>query len=492
MKKQKNAGVDAAKGEAECTDQVCITCSDEGREAQVVAIGDHGRADVLAGGQLETVDASLVDARPGDVVLVHAGVALALVDQSQGPAYVAAMAGRATPHRSKASPGGNAQSVTSAAGRTGAPEREVPQREAPALGATAGEAAVFGRIEAFRRRRPRLLDEVVTLAHGAGGKASAALLEAVFLPALAGDDPGPLTDAAVLELPSGERLALSTDSFVVKPLRFPGGSAGRLAVHGTVNDLAMMGARPLALSAAFVIEEGFAIDTLRDVVADMGEAAAGAGVSIVTGDTKVVDHGAADGLYITTAGIGSIPEGRSLSVQKVHQGDVVILSGTMADHGTAVMLARGDLMLEADISSDTAPLYDLMETLMAAAPSTRWLRDATRGGVGTVCNELARDCNLTVVLDEVALPVRPAVAAACELLGIDPLYVANEGKFVAVVAPQEELAALAALRSHPLGAQAVRIGDIRAEPPGVVVLATQLGGARIVDMLVGDPLPRIC
>jgi hydrogenase expression/formation protein HypE len=359
------------------------------------------------------------------------------------------------------------------------------------------EAVVFERIEAFRRRRPRLLDDVVTLAHGAGGKASAALLDAVFLPAFAaavsaGETAAAQTDAAVLELPSGERLAFSTDSYVVKPLRFPGGSVGHLAVHGTVNDLAMMGARPLALSAAFVLEEGFSIDELRQIVADMAEAAAAAGVSIVTGDTKVVDRGAADGMYISTAGVGVIPSGRVLSADKVKDGDVVLSSGTIGDHGTAVMLARGDLALEADIESDTAPLNDLMEHLLAAAPSTRWLRDSTRGGVGTVCNELARDANLTVVLEEDALPVRPAVAAACELLGIDPLYVANEGKFVAVVAPDEADAALAALRAHPRGAEAVRIGEIRSEPPGIVVLLTTLGGTRIVDMLVGDPLPRIC
>jgi hydrogenase expression/formation protein HypE len=358
--------------------------------------------------------------------------------------------------------------------------------------ATGREAKVFERIEAFRRRRPRLLDEVVTLAHGAGGKASAALLDAVFLPAFAGEVAAAQTDAAVLTLPSGERLAFSTDSYVVKPLRFPGGSAGHLAVHGTVNDLAMMGARPLALSAAFVLEEGFSIDSLREIVADMAEAAEAAGVSIVTGDTKVVDRGAADGMYISTAGVGLIPAGRVLSADLVVEGDIVLSSGTIGDHGTAVMLARGDLALEADIESDTAPLNDLMECLLDAAPSTRWLRDSTRGGVGTVCNELARDSNLTVVLDESALPVRPAVAAACELLGIDPLYVANEGKLVAVVAADEADAALSAMQGHPRGAEAVRIGEIRAEPPGIVVLRTTLGGTRIVDMLVGDPLPRIC
>jgi hydrogenase expression/formation protein HypE len=358
------------------------------------------------------------------------------------------------------------------------------------------EAAVFGRIEAFRRRRPRLRDEVVTLAHGAGGKASAALLDAVFLPAFAPEDETGSrqvqTDAALVELPSGDRLAFSTDSYVVKPLRFPGGSAGHLAVHGTINDLAMMGARPIALSAAFVLEEGMSIDVLREVVADMAEAAAGAGVRVVTGDTKVVDRGAADGMYITTAGVGVVPAGRDLAAAKVTVGDVVLVSGTMGDHGTAVMLARGDLALEADIESDTAPLHEMVEGLLAAAPDTRWLRDSTRGGVGTVCNELARDADLTVVLDEQALPVLPAVAAACELLGIDPLYVANEGKLVAVVPPDQADAALSALRAGPLGSRAARVGEIHAEPPGIVVLRTSMGGTRIVDMLVGDPLPRIC
>ncbi len=354
------------------------------------------------------------------------------------------------------------------------------------------EAAVFERIEAFRRRRPRLLDEVVTRAHGAGGKASAALLDAVFMPAFANEALAEQTDAAVLTLPSGDRLAFSTDSFVVKPLRFPGGSAGHLAVHGTVNDLAMMGARPLALSAAFVLEEGFRIDALKEIVADMAEAAAAAGVSIVTGDTKVVDHGAADGLYISTAGIGLIPPGCDLSASRVAEGDVVICSGFIGDHGMAVLLARGDLALEAEIVSDTSPLYDLVSGLLRRAPSTRWLRDATRGGVGTVCNELARQSNLTVVLDETALPVRPAVGAACELLGIDPLYVANEGKFIAIVAADEAAAALEALGAHPAGRDAVVIGRIAREPPGIVVLVTAFGGTRIVDMLVGDPLPRIC
>jgi hydrogenase expression/formation protein HypE len=369
-------------------------------------------------------------------------------------------------------------------------------REASTAGreaSTAGrEESVLERIEAFRKRRPRLRDEVVTLAHGAGGKASAALVDAVFLDALVGPDRGELTDAAVVETPSGERVAITTDSFVVKPLRFPGGSIGHLAVHGTVNDLAAVGARPMWLSAAFVLEEGLAVQVLREIVGDMAEAAARAGVAFVTGDTKVVDKGAADGMYVTTTGVGLVPAGRMLGAGLVRPGDKVVVSGTIGDHGTAVMLARGDMDLEADVSSDTAPLAGLVEVLLEAAPSTRWLRDPTRGGVGTVCNELARDCGLAVVLDETALPVTPAVAGACDLLGIDPLYVANEGKMLAVVPAEEAEAALGALRSDPLGRAATVIGEIAAEPEGIVVLRTGFGGTRIVDMLVGDPLPRIC
>ncbi len=356
----------------------------------------------------------------------------------------------------------------------------------------AREADVLGRIEAWRRRRPRLTDEVITLAHGAGGKASAALIDAVFLEAFGGVAGGALTDAAVLPIAGEDRMAFTTDSFVVKPWRFPGGSIGDLAVHGTVNDLAVMGARPAWLAAAFVIEEGFLVADLRDVVADMAAAATRAGVSIVTGDTKVVDRGAADGLFITTAGVGLVPAGRAPAAGLVEAGDVILISGTIGDHGMAVMLARGDLAIEADIRSDTAPLGELVDQLYRAAPAVRWLRDPTRGGLGTVCNELARDTGLGVVLDEVDLPVHPAVAGACDLLGIDPLYVANEGKLVAVVPPDEAEAALRALRAHPLGLEAARIGEVMTDPAGVVVLRTGFGGTRIVDMLVGDPLPRIC
>jgi hydrogenase expression/formation protein HypE len=278
----------------------------------------------------------------------------------------------------------------------------------------------------------------------------------------------------------------------VQPRRFPGGSIGELAVHGTVNDLAVAGAVPQWISAAFVLEEGFPIAELKEIVADMAAAAAQSAVQIVTGDTKVVSNGAADGVFITTTGAGVIPPGRRLSAQSVRPGDKVLLSGSMGDHGMAVMLARGDLAIEADICSDTTSVSPLVEVLLAAAPSTRWLRDPTRGGVGTVCNELAQACGFGVVLDEERLPLHPMVSGACELLGIDPLYVANEGKFVAVVAPEQAEAALAALRSHPLGAEAAEIGQIVAEPAETVVVRTGFGGTRIVDMLVGDPLPRIC
>ncbi len=351
---------------------------------------------------------------------------------------------------------------------------------------------VLERIEAFRRRRPRLTDTVVTLAHGAGGKASAALIDAVFLEAFRNEALGQLGDGALLPLPSGERLAMATDSFVVRPRHFAGGSIGHLAVHGTVNDLAMCGARASWLSAAFVIEEGFSVEELTGIVADMAAAAATAGVTIVTGDTKVVDTGAADGLYITTTGIGLVPAGRALGPEFVRPGDVVLVSGAIGDHGVAVLLARGDLELEADVSSDTAPLTDLMETLMAAAPGTRWMRDPTRGGVGTVCNELAADAGVAVVLKEAALPLHRPVVGACDLLGIDPLYVANEGKLVAVVPPEQAAEALGAMRAHRLGTEAAVIGRIAAEPERIVLLETAFGGTRIVDMLVGDPLPRIC
>jgi hydrogenase expression/formation protein HypE len=366
------------------------------------------------------------------------------------------------------------------------------QQIIPVADVVSREDRVLEKIQNFRKRRPRLIDEVITLAHGAGGKSSAALVDAVFLEAFRNPELEQLGDGAVLTLPSGERLAFSTDSFVVSPRRFPGGSIGQLAVHGTVNDLAVSGAKPRWLSAAFVIAEGFQIAELREIVADMAAAARAAGVSLVTGDTKVVAKGAADGLYITTTGVGVIPAGRTLGAANVRPGDRVIVSGTLGDHGMSVMMARGDLGIEAEIESDTAPVHQLVELLLVAAPDTRWMRDPTRGGLGTICNELAQDADVAVILDEESLPVSPMVQGACDLLGIDPIYVANEGKFVAVVPADQATAAVAALRSHPLGQQAVEIGEIVAEPEGIVALRTPFGGSRIVDMLVGDPLPRIC
>jgi len=326
---------------------------------------------------------------------------------------------------------------------------------------------------------------------GVGGKASAALTHSVFLPAFGNPQLDALEDAAVVDVAAG-RIAFTTDSYVVSPRRFPGGSIGDLAVNGTVNDLAMVGALPRWLTAAFVIEEGLAVDELREIVEDMARAAATAGVTIVAGDTKVVPRGAADGLYITTAGVGIVPDERRLGTAEVSIGDRVLVSGPIGDHGVAVLLARGDLELEADVSSDTAPLNGLVEALLAAVPATRWLRDPTRGGVASTLNELATGAGIGVVIDESAVPARPAVVAACELLGIDPLYVANEGRLVAVVPAEHAADALEALRAHELGRAAAIIGEIVAEPPGMVTLATRFGGARIVDLLVGDPLPRIC
>jgi hydrogenase expression/formation protein HypE len=332
------------------------------------------------------------------------------------------------------------------------------------------EDEVLRRIEAFRRRRPRLTDEVVTLAHGAGGKASAALTDAVFVEAFANPTLAELGDAATLTLADAGRLVFSTDSYVVSPIRFPGGSIGDLAVNGTVNDLAVSGGVPRWLSAAFVIEEGLPIADLRAVVAEMAAAAAVAGVSIVTGDTKVVPHGAADQLYITTSGVGVVPPGRRLGPELVTAGDRLLVSGPIGAHGMAVLLARGDLALSADIRSDTAPLNGLVEALLSAWQTT---------GLG-------------VLLDEEQLPVEPVVAGACDLLGIDPLYVANEGRLVAVVPAEDAEAALTAVTAHEFGAGARLIGQLVAQPAGIVALRTAFGGSRIVDMLVGDPLPRIC
>jgi hydrogenase expression/formation protein HypE len=353
------------------------------------------------------------------------------------------------------------------------------------------EELVLERIERARARKPRVKDPRITLSHGAGGKATHNLIEAVFLEEFRNPTLEPMPDAATIEV-GDTRIAFTTDSFVVSPLFFPGGDIGELAVNGTVNDLAMIGARPLSLSAAFILEEGFLTDNLRRVVASMAAAARRAGVQIVTGDTKVVQRGKGDGCYINTAGIGLLERPVALHPAAARPGDVVLVSGPIGDHGVTVMLARGELDIIADVVSDTAPLHELAGALLDAAPATRLLRDATRGGVATVLNEVAGASRTAVVLDEAQVPVRPEVRGACELLGIDPLYVACEGRLVAVVPPEQAPAALAALHGHPLGAGAAEIGRVAADPPGLVLLRTAFGGTRIVDMLVGDPLPRIC
>jgi hydrogenase expression/formation protein HypE len=339
------------------------------------------------------------------------------------------------------------------------------------------EQQVLHRIEKVRRRKARLTDERITMAHGAGGKATQTLIDAVFLEAFRNPLLEPLADQAVFAV-NGTRLAFTTDSYVVSPLFFPGGTIGDLAVNGTVNDLSVSGARPLYLSAGFILEEGFPVEDLRRIVASTAAAATAAGVAIATGDTKVVQRGKGDGCYLNTAGVGVIER------------DVV--SGPIGDHGVTIMLARGELDIVADLASDTAPLTGLIDRLFDATPSVRCLRDATRGGVATILNEIARASSLAVVLDERAVPVRRQVRGACEILGIDPLYVACEGRMVAIVDGAAADTAVRALASHPLGQGAAIIGTVRDDPPGLVLLKTQFGGTRIVDVLVGDPLPRIC
>jgi hydrogenase expression/formation protein HypE len=338
----------------------------------------------------------------------------------------------------------------------------------------------------------RLAADTITLAHGGGGKAMRDLIEAVFLPAFGpqeGEDAARMSPPADL---AGGRLAFTTDGYVVSPLVFPGGDIGDLAVNGTVNDLAVGGARPLWLSAAFVIEEGLAVETLRSVVASMAKAAAAAGVRIVTGDTKVVGRGAADGLFVTTAGVGVVPAGRDLAARHVRPGDVCLVNGLLGDHGAAILNARGDLALEAPILSDTAPLNGLMEDVLAAAPGARCARDATRGGLASCLNEIAAAAGCGIEIDETALPIRPEVRGFCEILGLDPLYLANEGRLALFVPPEQADAALAAMRAHPQGRGAAVVGRAVADHPGTVVMTTLFGGGRIVDMLVGEQLPRIC
>ena len=338
----------------------------------------------------------------------------------------------------------------------------------------------------------RFRDPQVEMAHGAGGKASRRLIDGLFAPLLFGTSTGPLGDAAHVQI-DGATLAITTDSFVVKPLRFPGGSIGELAVNGTVNDLAVSGARAQALVVSYILEAGLPTDILEAEVRAMAAAAERAGVAVVSGDTKVVEHGHADRMYITTSGIGRLLPGMNLSAAAVRSGDKILLSGPIGDHGITILLARGELDLEADLRSDTRSVLPLVEALSrVVGGGIRWMRDPTRGGVATSLNELARDCGLGMQISEERVPVHDAVRGACELLGLDPLHIANEGQFLAVVAPECADAGLAALHSTPGGEDAVLIGEVSEQPAGSVLVTTCYGGSRIVDMLVGDPLPRIC
>lgn len=335
-------------------------------------------------------------------------------------------------------------------------------------------------------------DARVLLDHGGGGRLSAELVEQVFLPRLGNATLQRLDDGAVLEAPAGGRLAFSTDTYTVTPLFFPGGDIGRLAVCGTVNDLAMCGARPRWLSAGFILEEGFPLADLERIADSMAAAAREAGVEVVTGDTKVVPRGAADGVFINTAGIGVVPQGVEVAGSRARAGDVVLVSGFLGDHGMTILTQREGLELGTELCSDAAPLNHLVELLLKAAPGTRVLRDPTRGGLGATLNEIAAQSGVEIELEEERLPIRPAVRGACELLGLDPLYLANEGKLLAVVPEDQAKAALQALRGHDYGAHAALVGRVRQAPRPRVILRTPLGTTRLVDWLSGEQLPRIC
>jgi hydrogenase expression/formation protein HypE len=336
-------------------------------------------------------------------------------------------------------------------------------------------------------------EKMIRLAHGAGGKMMADLIRDTFAPPLDNEYLRQMADSAVLPFDSCHlRLAISTDSFVVRPLFFPGGDIGSLAVHGTVNDVAMSGARPLWLTAGFILEEGLEMEVLERIVGSMAQAAREAGVKVVAGDTKVVERGHGDSIYINTAGVGVVMEGVDVGPDRAQPGDAVLLSGTLGDHGIAVLSQREGLAFETELLSDSASLNGLVESLLTAAPHTHCLRDATRGGLAAALNELAETSQVGVEIEEAAVPVRPAVAAACEMLGFDPLTVANEGKLIAFVPPEEADAALEALKAHPLGQQAACIGGITGEHPGMVLARTAIGGRRVVDMPLGELLPRIC
>jgi hydrogenase expression/formation protein HypE len=338
----------------------------------------------------------------------------------------------------------------------------------------------------------RFREPQIEMAHGAGGKASRRLVEGLFAPLLFGSNSGPLGDAAHIQI-NGTRIAMTTDSFVVKPLSFPGGSIGELAINGTVNDLAVSGAKAEAIVVTFVLEAGLPTEILEAEVRAMGKAAQQAEVVIAGGDTKVVEHGKADHMYITTTGVGRLIPGVAIAASSVRPGDKVLLSGPIGDHGITILLARGELDLEAELRSDTRSVLPLVQAMVrAAGDGMRWMRDPTRGGVATSLNELARDCGHGIVLFEEKVPLRDTVRGACELLGLDPLHIANEGQFLAIVSAELAETALQALREAPGGREAEIIGEVREQPAAAVLVTTLYGGMRLVDMLVGDPLPRIC
>ena len=334
----------------------------------------------------------------------------------------------------------------------------------------------------------------VDMNHGAGGRASAQLIAELFARAFDNDHLRQGDDGALLPLPAGQRLVMATDGHVISPLFFPGGDIGCLAVHGTLNDVAMLGATPLYLSAGFILEEGYPLAELKRIVESMAAAAREAGVPVVTGDTKVVEQGKGDGVFITTTGVGVLPAGRNISGRNAKPGDAILVSGTIGDHGVAVLSRRESLEFETSIESDTAALHTLVARLLAAVPegSVHTLRDPTRGGLATTLNEIAKQSAVGMLLQEAAIPIKPQVEAACELLGLDPLYMANEGKCIVVCDPAAADGALEALRSHPLGREAARIGTVTADAQHFVQMATAFGGRRVVDWLSGEPLPRIC
>ncbi len=361
---------------------------------------------------------------------------------------------------------------------------------------------LFERVERARRRKHKFTDEQITLAHGSGGRAMHELIEGLFLEYLRHPLLEVLEDQAVFEVGDGSsptRLAFTTDSYVVTPIFFPGGDIGRLAVCGTVNDLAMSGARPLYLSAGFILEEGFPVVDLRRILASMRAAAEEAGVAVVTGDTKVVQRGGVDKIFINTAGVGVIESDSRFSATRAQVGDKVIVSGLVGDHGTTIMIARGELELETEVESDAAPLGTLVREMLeeagrssSARDAIHCLRDPTRGGVATTLNEIALSSEVCIEIREDLIPVREEVRGACEILGLDPLYVANEGKLIAVVAADVADAMVARMQRNVYGRDACIIGEVKREPQGIVAMRTGFGGTRIVDMLVGEQLPRIC